>query len=451
MIWKPSIAGDLALWGSQVAHDVARRLKDPEIVERAAADAKTQTAYPRSTHWTPYSVSQGYAGIALLWGYMDACFPDEGWDVTGRETLQRATRDAELRTAVPIGSFSGLAGLGMAAWQLSRGGVRYRRLLAKIDEAVVPQVLQMAAAIRAERDGVNVGDFDVISGLSGAGSYLLSRRGEATVTNALAQVVSALVELVSEREGLLRWHTPTRLLWDEELTRTYPHGNLNCGLAHGLPGVLAFLSLALAAGSTTPGLNDAVEYAAGWLAANRCDDEWGINWPTAVSIVEAITESGSSLQAGRSSLAPDGPSRCAWCYGSPGIARSLWLAGEALNEDRWRELAIAAMEAVFKRPASSRRIDSPTFCHGKAGLLQIALRFANDTGRDIFVRESQNLAREILLAYKPGSTLGFRNIESGENEIDQPGLLDGVPGVVLVLLAGSATVAPDWDRLFLLS
>jgi len=449
--WRPFITGDLAASATQAAREVASRLSDPHLVERAADAALAQTAFPRSAHWIPYTVSQGYAGLALLWGYLDSCFPGEGWDVVGREHLELAVRDAEARSAIPAGLFSGLSGLALGAWQLSRGGLRYRRLLTSLDEAIVQQLHGLAGSLRAQRDGVSIGDFDVISGLSGMGAYLLRRRGEAAVATALATVIDALVELVSEGPDVPRWHTPTRFLWDEELLQLYPNGNLNCGLAHGLPGILAFLSLALLSGCEASGLREAIAHSAGWLCANRTDDEWGINWPTAIPLIEVDTPSGRTLSPGNARSAPEGTSRCAWCYGSPGIARSLWLAGEALGDDDCRKLAIGAMEAVFRRPIAERRINSPTFCHGKAGLLQIALRFAFDTGCQVFANESQNLVRELLEAYRPESLLGFRNIEIADREIDQPGLLDGVPGVALVLLAASNGAEPDWDRLFLLS
>ena len=109
------------------------------------------------------------------------------------------------------------------------------------------------------------------------------------------------------------------------------------------------------------------------------------------------------------------------------------------------------MEDVFRRPVAVRRIDSPTFCHGVAGLLAVALRFANDTGRPVFLEESRALVQQLLDSYRPESLLGFRNLEVADHEIDQPGLLDGAPGVALVLLAAATSVEPTWDRLFLLS
>jgi hypothetical protein len=321
--------------------------------------------------------------------------------------------------------------------------------------AITAQGRTMAEGLEEQRNGVNISEFDVISGLSGVGAYLLCRRDQPLVAETLLVVIEVLVELLTEANGLPRWHTPMRLLWDQELKDTYPSGNLNCGLAHGVPGVLAFLSLALQAGIATPGLPEAIARTAHWLCQNRLDDQWGVNWPTAVPLVEADSADSRIIVPGDAESAPDGTSRCAWCYGSPGIARALWLAGDALgdahNGDSHRQLAVAAMEAVFRRPIPVRRIDSPTFCHGKAGLLEIALRFAHDTGYAMFVNDCRTLAEEVLDCYQPESLLGFRNIEYAEREIDQPGLLDGAPGVALALLAAATGVEPSWDRLFLLS
>ena len=122
-----------------------------------------------------------------------------------------------------------------------------------------------------------------------------------------------------------------------------------------------------------------------------------------------------------------------------------------MNRDDLRQLAVRAITDVFKRPIGARRIDSATFCHGGAGLLAVTLRFANDTGSEELAGHSRALACQLLQQYQPDSLLGFRNLETSGSEIDQPGLLDGAPGVALTLLAAATDVEPTWDRLFLLS
>jgi hypothetical protein len=203
------------------------------------------------------------------------------------------------------------------------------------------------------------------------------------------------------------------------------------------------MALALADGIGVPGIEEAVDRLAGWIVGHRADDGWGVNWPYAISLTqEGLPDRGAPT---------DGPSRAAWCYGAPGVARALWLAGVARNRPEWGNLAIEAMEAVYQRPIAARQIDSPTFCHGVAGLLQITLRFANNTGLPVFTNAAGDLTEQLLSAYEPDSLLGYRNWEPGGTRVDQPGLLDGAPGVLLALLAAATDVEPSWDRAFLLS
>ena len=392
-----------------------------------------------------YSTAQGYAGLCLLWGYLDVCFPTEEWDLVGRQHLELAVHGAEAAAPLSMGLFGGLSGLAFAAVQLSRAGTRYQRLLGSVDATIAAETIRLAEALADSRDGVAVGDFDIIMGLSGVGAYLLGR----APSPALPCVTQAMIDLTADGNGVPRWYTPAQLQWDEGMQQTYPHGSLNCGFAHGVPGLIAFLSLALMSGDSRPGLPEALTRAAHWLAANRLDDAWGINWPTAVPLER--DEDGAGVRSGSPHTSPGGPSRCAWCYGSPGIARALWLAGDALDRDDLRQLAIRAISDVFQRPIPARRIDSATFCHGVAGLLAITLRFANDTGSEELAAHSRTLACQLLQHYQPESLLGFRNLETSGSEIDQPGLLDGAPGVALTLLAAATDAEPTWDRLFLLS
>jgi hypothetical protein len=202
------------------------------------------------------------------------------------------------------------------------------------------------------------------------------------------------------------------------------------------------MALALSGGVVVPGQAEAVERMATGLIEYRVDDAWGVNWPTVVPLAFDGSPEPSSTWA---------PSRAAWCYGAPGAARALWLAGVALDRPEWRDLAIEAMQAVYRRPVAVRRIDSPIFCHGVAGLLEITLRFAHDTGLPIFAEAACKLTEQLLGLHEPSSMLGYRCFELRGGRVDQPGLLDGAPGVLLPLLAASTDVEPSWDRVFLLA
>jgi hypothetical protein len=338
-----------------------------------------------------------------------------------------------------LGLFSGLSGLVFAAWSLSCHGRRYQRLRAALEDALLPGVLQKAQWLAAQTEGVGVSAFDAISGLAGVGGSLLVQREHPACAHALRSILQALVSLTGESKGRPRWHTPAALTMDEQLLKQYPQGHFNCGLAHGIPGPLALLALAHLSGQTETGQPEVIGGLADWLDRHRSDDAWGVNWPSAVPVSDG------------DAAANGPPSRAAWCYGAPGVARALWLAGEALDRQDLREKATEAMAAVYRRPVAERRIDSPTFCHGVAGLLQITVRFAHETGLPLFADAAAALCQQLAAAYDPASLLGFRCAEPGPNFVDQAGLLDGAPGVALALWAASTSIEPTWDRLFLLS
>jgi hypothetical protein len=441
--WRPAVQAERAGVAADLARDVAVRVADRERVQRAIAEAAGQTAFPRSVYWEPYAVAQGDAGLACLFSYLDACFDDEGWDRLAHEALARAVEPVQEGLGVGPGLFTGLSGIGMAGWLAARHRARYQQLLRSLDLAVADEASRLTETVALSRDGVSVSTFDVISGLSGIGAYLLCRRDSDVARDALDGVLGALIALAREPPAgrLPAWFTPPQWLADNELARLYPHGNMNCGLAHGIPGPLALMALASRDAVAVDGITDAVDSIATWLVDHQVEDEWGVNWPTVVPVgLEGTPAAGCSERG-----------RAAWCYGSPGVARALWLAGDATARSDLCQLAVEAMDAVYRRPLSERRIDSPTFCHGVAGLLQISLRFVHDTGQPRFREAATTLVDQLLGLYEPDSILGFRTFEPGGARVDQPGLLDGAPGVVMVLLAAATEAEPAWDRLFLLS
>ncbi|MCK1711148.1 MULTISPECIES: lanthionine synthetase C family protein [unclassified Bradyrhizobium] len=428
------------------AVEIANRLRDTVQIERAVAVASKQSRY---FLWSSYGFGSGNAGLSLLWAHLDRCCPNAGWDKQFHISLDLATKAAETHGLATPSLFSGLAGLAFAAQYASNGSPRYRRLLTTLDTHICALLRPSISFFRSDSPafGAPVELFDLISGLSGAAAYLLTRYGTAReVDQTVEEILRCFVGLASETNGLPAWHTPLHYTRSyDSMTGSFPQGFLNCGLAHGIPGPLAVMALGHRYGLPIEGLAEAIEHIATWLLEHRHDDAWGMNWPSGVGL--DVTQSGVSVRAASATA----PSHAGWCYGSPGLSRSLFLSGLALKSEKLCSAAVEAIEAVIRRPYEIRALRSSTFCHGIAGLLQVVLRFSKEAPRESLRAGVAELASTLLSMYDPQSAFGYQSYSSEGLMIDSPSLLDGAAGVSLVLLAIGFDVEPVWDRAFLLS
>lgn len=437
--WRSPLTDDLARDALAVALELASRCTDQGRVREANALCEQQTHFPTALHWDPLSVAQGDMGQALVCGQLHRVDPEAGWQRTA--STHTATVATLLRRGhrPGMGTVGGSSGVTFAARHLA--DAHLIPLLPALDAAIAQDALGTAAAIRG-RHGISVSTFDQISGLAGVLLCALPNAHQ-TMAPVAPFIVKALVALAMAGNALPAWHTPPEYLYDEEQRQYYPFGNINLGLAHGAPGLLAALALAVRHGLGGDDAVNAATVLGDWLVSHATEDDPGPGWESVVTLVpgpDGLVEQ-PAYTVGRD----------AWCYGTPGAARALYLAGDALDRPDWREFAIAAMASVYRRPAEARGIDSPTFCHGIAGLLQITLRFHHDTRLALFADAATALTRQILDAVELDRPMGIANLEPGYNKVDQPGVLDGAAGVSLVLLSAASEVEPTWDRMFALS
>jgi len=435
--WAPRLSGSRRASALEAARLIASRTTDPRLVDDAVQLALQQTEFAGSVRWDPLSVAQGDVGQALLATALADAYPDEDWTSVAEDYFDRAVSGLRLHPSPPVSLVSGTSGMAFTGRRLD--GERRRALLARLDGLVAEASLGLAMKIHGQ-SGTSVSTFDLISGLGGVVLSLLPAAPGERTPPALPFVVRALCRLALADGALPAWHTPVELLHDERQQQQFPNGNLNCGLAHGIPGPLSALALTLLSGYELAELAPAIRRLADWLVVYQCRTEEGPGWPAVVPLRRIGQQ-----------LVPIGDgeySRDAWCYGTPGVARALYLAGQALQDEALADLAVEAMSGVYRRAPEDRGIDSPTFCHGVAGLLQITLRFAHDTGMEMFDRAAADLTDQILGRIDPDRPMAIATIEPGGNLVDQPGLLDGATGVCLVLLAAATDHEPTWDRLF---
>lgn len=417
--------GSAAPASREVAIEVARRLADPVLVGRCLTGAAGKG---EGTTWTIEAFARGNAGLAFALSTIARTVGDAALESAAERYLAGALRAIRGAVNPPPGLYTGLAGMLVAC---AAAGVTSGKAIDDLAAALDRSVGQLADSSR--RDGMPVVIFDAISGLAGiiaAATLLPHSEHVADLTRA---AVAALVDLVLDDADPPRWHTPGALLPGEWMRQGYPDGNLNLGLAHGMAGAVAALSIGWLSGACVPGHLEAIERGALRLRTAASSDPWGITWPVAVPL----------------GTTPPVFTHAGWCYGSSGIAGALRLAGQATGSPTLAAAAAEAMDATLRRPTGARQLHSPGVCHGTAGLLEIAGVFADD-GHAGARQAIGQLREDVLSAFDPRSALGFRVLETG-GWVDQPGLLDGVAGIPLALLGADGVAPASWRRVLLLA
>ncbi len=434
--WQPLIDEPLRARAIKAALCVAERLRTPEQVNEIVRVAYQQSSIP--IIWKGCTFPSGFAGTALMYNFITQCFPEEKWDTATLCHLRSAVADTQQHPFKKPGLYGGTSGMGLTLQMLSRRDKRYQKSMNALHQSLYEQV-QKYAWPRSEKD-VAVGDYDIVSGASGILAYLLTvEQPNDQILNTIELLLDYLIWLAEPDQE--HWYiSPDHLTSDDK--HLYLQGYFNCGLAHGIPGPLAVLALTWLRGYRYPGLQESITHLSTWMMKHQVIDEWGINWPNVVPLQQFQSINDRQPLPG---------ARAAWCYGAPGVARSLWLAGQALEDASLCQVAIDAIEAVLRRPIPVRRIDSSTLCHGVAGLLQICLRFAHESESSIIRQHIPLLVNQLLEAFNPDYALGFRDLERDHVYVDQPGWLYGASGIAMVLLAASTSVNPEWDRALVIS
>lgn len=418
--WRPILTGDLLERARQAIDEIAADLR------QIAADPSRDTL--KSWSRGGPSLAGGDAGLAFFFTYMDQARPGEGFDEIALELLERAIEGtgAVQSPASLYGGFSGVA------WALEH--LRGRVFEGDGDEDPGEEV----AAALLEYLGHTPWrlDYDLISGLVGFGVYALERGALPGGPECLARVMDRLSE-TSERvpEGIA-WRTPPHLIRPADL-EIYPEGNFNVGVAHGVPGVVGFLAEACAAGveEARPLLEGTVS----WLLRQKLAPEMGSVFPYSVA----------------PGVEP-GPTRLAWCYGDLGIALSLLLAARSAGREDWEREALEVARACAARPIEASGAVDAGVCHGAAGNAHLFNRLYQATGDPLYADTARAWFGRALELRRPGEGLGgylmYTVDDQGElGWREDPGFLTGSAGVGLALLAATAPVEPEWDRLLVVS
>lgn len=347
------------------------------------------------------------------------------WEVAHAWLVAAADRDVSAGAQTTL--FFGAPALAFAVHAAADRPGRYERALESLDArvaALTRRRLDQAHARIDRGERPELAEFDLINGLTGLGAHLLRRAPNGALTGQVLAYVVRLTEPLGA-DDLPGWWTDLAPTGRRATDRLGGHGNF--GMAHGISGPLALLSLATRRGIVAGGQVEAIRRICSWLDVWRQDHETEPWWPETISRDEA--------QLGRPKRT--GPMRPSWCYGTPGLARAQQLAGQATADIDRQRMAEQALISCLTDPEQLRRTADSSLCHGSAGLFQTAWRMAADAHAPGVTAQLHDLAERLLTAEPPGATIG---------------LLQGSAGLALALsTAAGGPPATGWDTCLLLN
>jgi class I lanthipeptide synthase len=404
--WHPLLDGQAARRAWSAVNDIA------EALRRAPPSGP--------------GLDEGAAGTALFFQALDAARPDRGYDEDVLRCLERSSDNTEV-ARLGLDFYRGLPGIAWVTERMSGPWTGEPDPHDAIDECLVDAIQDCSAE-----------QVDLISGLAGLGVYTLARLPRPGAIENLERIVRRLRETATESPDGVAWLTSVEEARKlaELGSRSYEEsvGYYKLGMAHGAAGIVAFLGMACASGHAGETASTLLADSTRWLL-KQADPSFGYGtW---------------ILQDGRHTA-----TRSAWCYGNPGVAMSLILAGRGGRRPEWERAGVDLLARDAALPADRCGVIDAGLCHGAFGLAHMYNRAFQATGISAFAEAARRWVDEGLTTYRdPGSGIaGFRvpSHSGRESEwIDDPGLLTGVSGIGLALLGMVAPAEPRWDAILL--
>ncbi len=386
---------------------------------------------------------------ALLYGYLALALDDLGWANRATECLNQAIDEAA-QSAGYLGLFGGLTGLGWTVEHISHllqgisvpadddselgsgqnEGEEEEDLNGDIDSAIFKRLPNTSSS----------SPYDLISGLVGFGTYFLERLPRESAIQGIRAVFDQLENLAKSVDDGTAWHSGPELLPDWQREQA-PSGYYNLGVAHGIPGIIHFLSEAWATGIVERERSyKLLDSAVSWLIAQQRPPG-------------SLSQFSSWIVPGEESA----DSRMAWCYGDLGILSVLLQVADRTGRRDWRAFAEELLNHCLAWHVDRAGIADAPLCHGAAGVAHIFNRIYQTEG-------DRRCLDAALLWYQ--RTMNFRQAGSGVGGFSSltkpapsglpvweasPAFLDGATGVALALLSAVTPIEPGWDRMLLVS
>lgn len=382
------------------------------------------------------ALAMGSAGIALFYAYLSLVSDNKDqWAGEADRFISRAC-DALEMVPMPAGLYRGISGIAWVVQHLQ--GFLYE------EEPNDPENDPNKEIDRVLLDNRRASEkFDLWEGCAGLGVYALERLPYSSAKKLLELLINRLDQFSAHSDQGIAWVTKPETI-RRKTQPTFSSGYYDLGVAHGVPGVISFLSRVHMLGISQDITGRLLDGAVSWLLAQQWEHHDGSIFPQFIQTPENKTRTSGTF---------------GFCHGDLGLAAALASAAQCTGESSWKAKAIEAAHAsikYLKHSSLTAPFTNPHLCHGTAGHGHLFNRLYQTTGVELFKEEARKWFRHTLDIRKPGTGIaGYSKYglnEDGErSELYDPGLIQGAAGIGLALLSAITDIEPGWDRLMLVS
>ena len=361
----------------------------------------------------------GKSGIALFLFYYSKHFQDQKAANIALDLLHDCITDVE-DGFIFFSYSSGLAGLGSVFQHLSDSGILdidTEGVLGSFDEYLKRKMFE----------SIDENNIDFLHGALGIAYYFLRRNRNEIVIEFIHKLVAGFKSNIAG----VYWETEINLGEKREL-------GVNFGLAHGIFSIISFFNNVISTGSFiehTALLNEILLELNRYVLANRLPEDKLNSFPT--------WDTPSSKM---------NYSRLAWCYGDLPAGLVLLESAILTNNEVWHSESIDILRKTLKRvDIKQESVYDAGFCHGSSGLAYLYYKIFKRTNIEEFLLQSDYWLEVTLNKdeFKDGYA-GYKAFHQNEGWSNEIGVLEGIAGIGLVMLARLSGGDSSWDSLFLI-
>lgn len=299
-----------------------------------------------------------YSAILLLLGEEAKYSKNFNGDAIHKYVL-KLTKIIEVEGYDIFQIYGGLTGIAYAINSVSNQGKKYNSLYTTINNLFVDETINKLKFAKENITDLKDYHYDIVSGISSSLGYLLLiknvEKASETIKECLKYLVK-LIDILKEKRNVMLMNNN-----GEEF--------INLGLAHGVSGILSLLAISYEHGFIVKGQVESIKYLLELYANYKYEVDGQVYWP------EKICENQEYIKK---------RTRMGWCYGTPGIARSIFLGGRAIHSEKFICMGETALKTIKYLKHDDAMLESPTICHGYGSIVVSMIVMYRDTKNKIY-------------------------------------------------------------------